>query len=195
MHARPLWTPFSVAALLGVASAGSCVIREHDDHHHYYDDVPPGYDPPPPVQAAGSQIDPGEHIETTPGEGAGVFVEYESGGAWHVFLACDSEISGYACVWDLVLSVAAPARLAVEAEALESDDLAYVQDVDQVVRVVTTTDYDFDGVWLTTDPGETLRIDALLDGYPAHKYLYWVSGGGMHRGAPTNPLDLTPTAP
>ena len=42
-------------------------------------------------------ITPGETLQTKPGEGVGIFVEYAAGGHWHVWTACDTFQSGVAC--------------------------------------------------------------------------------------------------
>ena len=57
-----------------------------------------------------------------------------------------------------------------------------------------TTD-GLDGFFVDTNPGLTLRIDVVLDGRPDRRYIYWVGEGGVHKGAPSNTLDLTPSAP
>lgn len=130
----------------------------------------------------------------TPGEGAGAFVEYASGGTWHLFTACDTAISGYSCDWDVIVD-ADGGITSFTPDRMEQSDTEWVDWGDQgTVRFVATTSKDEDGFFFTTRPGATGRIDVYLDQAPAPRYIYWVGDGGLHRGAPTNPIDLTPSA-
>jgi hypothetical protein len=61
--------------------------------------------------------------------------------------------------------------------------------------MVSDTSYDFDGFFVNATPGATLRIDVFLDGAPAPRFIYWVGDGGLHSGAPENPIDLIPSEP
>ncbi len=130
----------------------------------------------------------------TPGQGAGAFVEYASGGSWHVFTSCDTSVSGYSCGWDIIVD-ADGGITDFSADRLEQSDTEWVDWGDQgTVRMVATTGYDVDGFYFTTQAGATSRIDVYLDGEPAPRFIYWVGDGGLHRGAPSNPIDLAPSA-
>ena len=61
-----------------------------------------------------------------------------------------------------------------------------------------------DGFGFTTSPGATVRVSALLydPGYGSWfdwsddpRFISWVGHGAVHRGAPTNPVDLAPDRP
>ncbi len=143
-----------------------------------------------------SVIDTGATLaEIEPGQGAGAFVEYAGAGSWHVFAACDTELSSYSCGWDIIVSGDAKNHIDdFGSDRMESPDWIDWYDANSV-RFVTDTSYDIDGFFVDAQPGGTLRVDVFLDGGPAHRYIYWVGNGGLHQGSPTNPIDLTPTEP
>src|SRR4029079_3601406 len=63
------------------------------------------YNPPPVDEVAASKIDTGATIsDIQAGQGAGVFVEYQPSGKWHLFATCDSTQSKYRCTWDVIVS-------------------------------------------------------------------------------------------
>ena len=140
-----------------------------------------------------STIDTGATMSNIdPGQGAGAFIEYATGGQWHLYTTCDTAVSGTSCTWDIIVSSSSLKDF--QPDRLEGRD--WVDWYDQnSLELVATTHNDFDGVFFQTDPGALARFDVYLDGAPAPAYIYWVGNGGMHRGAPDNPIDLTPTDP
>jgi hypothetical protein len=137
-------------------------------------------------------IDANVGIDVLPGEGAGVFIEYASGGDWYVFTTCDTELSSRLCDFDIFLSVA----LGESIERVEGVDLERYDHVVRVesgiVRALFVTDSDFDGVTFRTSPGATLRLDVLIDGIEDPEIIFWNGYGALQSVAPSNPLDLTP---
>jgi hypothetical protein len=181
--------------LLALASVPLVVACGYGDHHHgngYYDGY---YQNPPPSSGTIEQstIDADSPLDIEAGAGAGVFVEYESGGVYHVTTSCDDAGQG-ACVWDVVVTALDGASVqSVSPVDLESDDSVSFSAGNQV-RLVAYTDRDFDGFTLQTDPGAAIELDALLDDVPANRYMFWVGDGALHSGAPSNPVDLVPSA-
>src|SRR4051812_13377028 len=56
-------------------------------------------------KATNAAIDVDAKLELSePGEGAGVFVEYASGGHWTVTTSCDTNQSKAPCEWDLIMT-------------------------------------------------------------------------------------------
>jgi hypothetical protein len=184
------------SSLLVLALAASACTYDDGTHNHgSCVDLGncPG-DLPPDI--AQSTIDTGATLaDIQAGEGAGAFVEYQAGGKWHVFTACDTKLSGYSCTWDIIVSTDKSADITTfEEETLESDDYLDWYDT-RAVRLVGHVTDDFDGFFVDVTPGATLTVDVYLDGDPSPRYIYWVGGGGLHQGSPTNPIDLTPTSP
>jgi hypothetical protein len=128
------------------------------------------------------------------GEGAGVFVDYTSGGRWDISLACDTLQSGSDCNWDVIATPVSGAVTEFGAISSDADDLLG-SDGYYGVRVNTLTGYEIDHFYLVTTAGMALSVDALLDGYTAERYIYWMGNGGLHRGAPQNPIELVPSGP
>lgn len=164
----------------------------YGDHSRYHADG--GYGPgsaPSTVEQA--TIDTNAVLKVEAGKGAGAFIEYDAGGTYHFTTACDAD-RGNTCYWDIVVTPLDSAHvLSVAPVALENQDSVAFGSGNSV-RFVATTEDDFDGFTLQTDPGAAIEVDALLDGSPANPYLFWVGDGALNNGAPSNPVDLVPSA-
>ncbi len=167
-----------------------------NDGHHYDDQSygGGGYDVSPACgEAEEAVIDADQALDVDPGAGAGAFVEYESGGTYRITTSCDAAEAGD-CYWDIVVTPldGAPV-LALSPIGLESDDTLSLAQQNSV-RLVAYTGTDFDSFSIQTDPGTPLRFDGLLDNACGNRYLFWVGDGALHSGAPSNPIDLIPSA-
>lgn len=149
-------------------------------------------------------IDAGGRIELVPGEGIGVGVEYAEGGRWTLTTACDTAVSAVRCTFDLLVSTDDAAGITrFEGAQLDEDDRLRAPDP-YAVSALFETDVDNDGFGFDTAPGATVRVSALLydpradswfDWSDDPRIISWVGHGAVHRGAPTNPVDLTPDRP
>lgn len=187
-----LKTCFSRAALALLAPPllAACSYGEHH-HGHYYDDG--GSYPPPSTNVEQATIDTDQLLDVQPGVGAGAFVEYESGGTYHVSTSCDVS-SGTDCLWDIVVTPLDDAAVQSFAPRdLEPDDSLSFGAGNQL-RLVAYTGQDFDGFSFQTDPGVGIQVDALLDDAAGNRYLFWVGDGALHSGAPSNPINLVPSS-
>lgn len=160
--------------------------------HRYHDDV----DPNDGLFCGDGEeaiIDTDEALDVDPGMGAGVFIEYESGGAYRVTTSCDADEGG-PCSWDILVTPldGASVRSLTPIDLESNDSVSLVQG--SSARLIATTGNDFDGFTLETDPGAPIRFDALLDEWCANRYFFWMGDGALHGGAPSNPLDLFPSA-
>lgn len=129
-----------------------------------------------------------------PGEEVGLFVEYQSGGTWHLFVTCDTKVSEYDCHWDVFTGVTAgrfhdPPR----EDGLEAADGLYWDGYGAWMTAVTSSGPD--GFYMETSPGATVAVEAYLDGEDAHPLLFWIREGAVEPGAPTNPIKFKPTDP
>jgi len=139
-------------------------------------------------------VDTDQTLEATPGEGIGVFIEYAAGGTWHVYATCDTKISNMSCAHDVSVTVPAGSGFGgIRHDGLEGRDA--VQEYSDGLDLLTDTSSDFDGVYFETDPGATVRFETWMDGEADARFVYWVGGGAVHAGAPSNPLDLVPSQP
>jgi len=145
-------------------------------------------------------IDSAGQVELEPGAGIGVAVEYVEGGAWSVTTTCDTTLSAEVCSYDVLVSTDVESPItAFEGQSLERGDEVFSPDP-SVVQADLETAEDTDGFGFTTSPGATVRVSALLydpafDWSDDPRFISWVGDGAVHRGAPTNPVDLTPDRP
>src|SRR6185295_8574160 len=102
----------SFGAFVPVVAALLACGYDNDNDVIVEDQTPtPPAGPAPSVQNA--PIDTGAALDTQPGQGAGVFIEYAAGGKWHLFTSCDTVKSGFGCIWDIIVTpIGAGARLA-----------------------------------------------------------------------------------
>lgn len=179
----------SFSALLATA----CSFDDKDDSAYW--ESQEGNAIPPEIMDA--PIEPGQQIDVMPGTGAGLFIEYQPDGTWHIFASCDTQITNEACVWDVIALIPRTEDLEVtQEENLEPN----YPDYDGTVRIdnaavnwVVRTDIDFDGIFLKAPPGQPLRVDVLLDNGPALRFVNWISDGALNVGVPTNPIDFAPS--
>jgi hypothetical protein len=160
--------------------------------HGHYDTDDDSLSPVFCGDVAEAIIDADEALEVEPGAGAGVFVEYESGGLYRVTTSCDFDESG-SCLWDILVTPHDDAPvLGLSAADLEGSDSVSIKEGSVHLQAVTTSD--FDGFTLEVDPGVGIRFDALLDEACGNRFLFWVGDGALRSGAPSNPIDLVPSA-
>jgi hypothetical protein len=189
----------SLAAItLGSASLAGCVVEEHHYDPGYYGPSAPVMAIPVCPSGAGSAaavtVDTGQALTTTVGEGTGVFVEYQAGGHWHVWVSCDTVLTGYGCAYDVTAQVFGGSVSNVRGEELESGDVAGSQCADTAYLSVNTGS-NLDGMTFDAPAGANIRVTAALGGAIYKDLIYWVGGGVAHNDANSNPLDLTPSAP
>jgi hypothetical protein len=150
---------------------------------------------PSGLNVAAVDIENDAQIAVEPGFGAGLYVEYYTGGDWYVFTTCDTLQSDYGCQFEISLYVPRDQDIWNTA----GDDLEFTEDElfteRSAVHLNLWTFDDFDGVSFSTDPGTTVRLDFSLDGYIQPEVLFWNGNGRLRDGAPSIPLDLEPEAP
>jgi hypothetical protein len=183
-------------ALGALLALGACV--EPDPDHS----LESGLTPTPRV--AELTIDSGGQVQLDPGSGIGIALAYTEGGQWSLTAACDTTLSGVRCSYDVLVSTDGDSPItAFAGEDLEASDEVSAPDESAVAADLSTGD-DTDGFGFTTSPGATVRVSALLyapgfdstfDWSDDPRFISWVGDGAVHRGAPTNPVDLTPDRP
>jgi hypothetical protein len=186
---RPLLALFAVPLFV------ACGYGDHPPNQDHPYEGWGGYtsDPTPPRAIEEAAIDADELLDVDPGVGAGAFVEYESGGTYHVTTSCDVG-QGADCYWDIVVTPLDDAAVSsLSPVDLESDDSVVLGSGNQL-RMVAYTGSDFDGFNFQTDPGAAVELDVLLDDAAGNRYLFWVGDGALRSGAPSNPVRLVPSA-
>lgn len=157
----------------------------------------PQHQQPAPASVVAA-VDTGATLTSPPGQGAGVNVEYQPGGHWHVWWTCDTNLSGLSCNFYVDISARTGAITNVAGDRLESTDELYTPTANEVT-LNTATSTGVDGVYFDTDPGATIDVLEQIGDMQDGTYLYWVQGGQvMGGGAPANvtdPMGFTASAP
>jgi hypothetical protein len=198
---------FRVAAVgLVVALGAACVVENN---------------PPPPAEVTGSgvpvgtggstgggsttpsatpmlvDVDPNVTMTANPGDGAGVFTEYVSGGHWHVWWTCDTNKTGQPCAFDVKIAAASGAIANAAAEKFATSD-TLTTNTDGSIEAVTTTSTALDGVHFDATPGVPITLTASIGGIYSGAFLFFVQKGqvnGGFQGTLTDPLQLEGSAP
>ena len=172
----------SIAALLLPALASGCFI---------YDDGVRN-DPFAPERSVYTTIDAGYTLSTSLGDGAAVFIEYESGGVWRAWTSCDTNLTGFGCMFDVHFSSQAPIET-VATSGLETED--FVEEGAAQLSFYSTTYGSSDGVEFRTAPGALVSVELLLDGQVAPRYFVWYGNGVVRDGANGSPVVFQPDLP
>ncbi|MFT3770355.1 MAG: hypothetical protein QM820_33425 [Minicystis sp.] len=184
-----IFSTLTAAAAITLGASG-CVVTAGYDTDPYVEPVPV-----PVTTVAEIDIDPGATMSADPGNGVGVFVQYDAGGYWTLFTTCDTAISGAACNFDILVSADSRVFLDnVEGFDLEPTD-SITLGADGSINLVTDTSFGMNGLTFDADPGAVIEVDVLLDGVAQPQFVYVVSDGRLLSGVPTNPVDFAPAAP
>jgi hypothetical protein len=150
---------------------------------------------PPAVTVSEVTVDTGARLDVTAGQLQGVFVEYGGGGDWKVYTSCDTTADGNTCNFDLTLSTA-DAKGFTNPTGINQEPRDTVTLMpDGSVHLVFDTATQLDGVTFTTTAGAILRVDANINGASASRLVNWISDGVVQNGAPSNPVDFSPSNP
>jgi hypothetical protein len=215
---KSLLSTVSVAAL--AASLAACVV-ENDGPHHYRQ----APDPAPATQPSSSSsssssgstaepVDPGtastaamlvevdsnQTMNAQPGEGVGVFVEYNTGGHWHVWWTCDTNQTSQGC--DFSVSLAAATGNISNVDATELAGGLYSAPTPSRLEARSSTTTDVKGFRFDTDAGAVITLEATLASTAGDikdgSFLFFVQDGkvnGGFAGKLTNPLRLQGNVP
>lgn len=174
--------------------AVACTYDNGDAHRVLYDNTLPASCSTP----SQSTIDTDAQLVVDAGVGAGVFIEYATGGHYHLRTSCDTTRSNTSCHWDVIITPEDGATITNTAtENLEANDSFHVypdQSATVSYQLTTVTTTELDGVTFDVDPGAAISVDAFLDDTCALPFFFWQGGGAVHEGSPSNPLQLTPTS-
>jgi hypothetical protein len=146
-------------------------------------------------------VDPNRTMNASPGQGVGVFTQYETGGHWDIWWTCDTSKTSLPCAFDVTVTVSTGTIASVAGQTLAAGD-APTQASTQSVELVTTTTTGIDGMTFDTvvPAGTTpiITLNAKLNGVDDAEYLFFVQDGqinGNYAGMLTDPLMLEPSSP
>lgn len=140
-------------------------------------------------------VDPNATLVQTPGNGIGVYVEYESGGHWNISWTCDTSLTGLPCAYVVLASVAS-GSIAGPANAEGSDgSTSLAQLSSQEVQGTSTTTLGLSGMAFETAPGAVITVNVSLNAPVSFFFVQDGQVNGGYKGSLTNPLMFQPTAP
>jgi hypothetical protein len=143
-------------------------------------------------------IDTNQTMTAAPGQGVGVFTQYSSGGAWHVWWTCDSLIDTQnpPCQFDVKISVASGAISLPETQGFATSDTFTATSTQ--LEGVTLTSTAADGVTFQTAPGAAITLSATVGGQYDGRFVFFVEGGKVDdgfTGTVTDPIVLQGSTP
>lgn len=141
-------------------------------------------------------VDTDQTMTADPGKGVGVFIEYATGGKWHVWWTCDTATTGQSCDFAVSASVTTGTLANLDAGELPGGFVATPTPSRVDARV--TTSNEVHGVRFTTNPGAVLTVQASVGGLQDGSFLFFVQDGkvnGGYAGKLTNPLQLQGKTP
>lgn len=139
-------------------------------------------------------VDANQTLESTPGQGIGVYVEYETGGHWRVSWTCDTGLTNLSCDFAVDASVATGA-ITNPAASGSSSQGSLTQSTPQHLALSTTTTSTVDGFLFDTDPGARVTVAVHLNAPVSFFFVQDGKVNGGYQGPLTNPLMFVPSAP
>jgi hypothetical protein len=145
-------------------------------------------------------VDTNQTMTAAPGQGAGVFAEYDSGGQWNVFWMCGPlEDGGDApCPFDVKISVGSGTIATPATQGFQTTDTLTVSSTQIEAVTSTSVTQGQEGVTFTTTPGATITLSASIAGQYDGEYVFFVEGGKVDdgfTGTVTDPIMLQGSKP
>jgi hypothetical protein len=144
-----------------------------------------------------ADVDSNQTLQAQPGQGVGVFTEYKTGGHWHVWWTCDTNVTGLTCHFQVDVSVASGSVSNAGNQLTDPGD-QITQPSSNEVSATTVTTTATDGITFDTTPGAIITLDAKIDGSDNGAFLFFVQEGqvnGGYQGVLDDPLMLEPSTP
>ncbi|HVJ93324.1 MAG TPA: hypothetical protein VM580_26165 [Labilithrix sp.] len=142
------------------------------------------------------EVDTDQTMSAEGGQGVGVFVEYASGGHWHLWWTCDTLQTQQSC--DFVVSAVAASGNLRNVDSSEVNRGSVTSPSASRVDAKTTTTTEVHGIRFDTDPGEVITVEASVGGLTDGAFLFFVQAGkvnGGFSGKLTNPLQFQGSTP
>lgn len=142
------------------------------------------------------EVDADQTMDAVGGEGVGVFIEYATGGHWHIWWTCDTKQTRQSC--EFSVSVVAAVGDLANIDASELKGAVVRSPAPSRVEVRSTTTTEIHGLRFDTSPGAMITLDASVGGLRDGAFLFFVQDGkvnGGFAGELTNPLQLQSHAP
>jgi hypothetical protein len=143
-------------------------------------------------------VDTGQTMTAAPGQGVGVFTEYDAGGHWYIWWTCDSTLdSNPPCDFDVKVSAQSGAVTNAVSQEFEQGDVL-TQASPAQIEANTRVSTGLDGVRFDTDPGATITLSATVGQQYSGQFIFFVEGGKVDdgfSGTVTDPIQLVGSTP
>jgi hypothetical protein len=173
-------------ALAGLLLTISCAVHTGGDNEP----------PPTSTQPLTVVVDTNQTMTAQGGQGVGVFVQYAAGGHWHVFWACDTQLSGLPCDYKLTITGTSIAN--AKPSQFEQTDALDSATTDQLVATTHVTT-GIDAVDFDATPGADMKIDLTMSGLRSGEFFFFVENGQVNGNFPSDklsdPLIFEPSTP
>lgn len=139
------------------------------------------------------EVDTNAKLQADPGDGVGVFVEYATGGKWHVTWSCDTNQTSRTC--DYQVRVRPTQNKLTD---VVDDSGAAIATVGGEISLRRVIGAENDGVKFVADPGSVVTLEVTLDGQSKDVLFFFVQNGklnGGYEGNLTNPIKLQGKTP
>ena len=162
-----------------------------------------GYAGPPPSGSTTvsapiiAEVDTNGTLVATPGQGIGVYVEYQAGGHWHVSWTCDTLLTNQSCDFVVDASVDPSAGTIENAAGLAHSGTNSLNEASsrQQIEAVTSTTTGIDEVTFDATPGAIVTVTVQLNAPVSFFFVQNNQVNGGYTGALTNPLLFRPSSP
>src|SRR6188768_5730 len=144
--------------------SAACTYDNGDARRVLDSEVPPCPGSAPVVQTG---IDTDAQIDVQPGNGAGAYFAYESGGRWQMHTTCELTQNSAPCDWDIIVTPEDGRSISnVVPQDFEKgeDSVAPYPDDPRSYQLLAKTGNDVDGISFDTEPGTAIQVDVFLDG-------------------------------
>jgi hypothetical protein len=144
------------------------------------------------------KADTNKTMSASPGQGVGVFTEYDAGGHWYISWTCDTSVSNDSCPFDIEVTVKTGKISNGTSDGFASTDQLTTTNDPKTLGATTTTTTMLQGIRFDTDPGAVITVSAALGGEYSGSFLFFVQDGiinGGYTGALTDPLEFEGTSP
>jgi hypothetical protein len=141
-------------------------------------------------------IDTDQTMTADPGQGVGVFIEYGTGGKWHLWWTCDTLQTNQDC--DFSVSATAAQGNITDLDATELPGGYVASPTASRVEAHVTTSTEVHGIRFATEPGAVVTVEASIGGLEDGSFLFFVQDGkvnGGFSGRLTNPLQVQGDTP
>jgi hypothetical protein len=148
----------------------------------------------------------GQILQSKPGEGVGVFVEYAAGGHWTIWWTCDTDKTARTCNYGInattqsghITNVAGYDGTTLTPSEGGPFDAGLSEAGPPAFPIQGAVTTQIQGITFDTDPGATIEVTATLDDSYDGSLFYFVDDNKVkdgYHGVLTDPLEFQPTSP